>query len=175
MSFDLRRAAPARPVILLWALAVPVTILTILAVCIGTDVSAVIDLDRDIARHAYDFAAQRPGLVSFLDVVAVAFGNLAAAITLVLLAVYSLWRRERRVAIWIVVSGIIAIGGNALLKLAFERERPVFDKPLHEIGGHSFPSGHSAGAGMLFTVAILMTIVLTGRGCADASASQFWC
>ncbi len=92
------------------------------------------------------------------------FSNLGAGIVLALLAAYALWRHERRVAIWIVASGVVAIGGNALIKLAFERDRPVFDKPLHEIGGYSFPSGHSAGSGMLFTVAILMTIVLTGRG-----------
>ena len=56
------------------------------------------------------------------------------------------------------------IAGNALIKLAFRRPRPVWDEPLYEIGGYSFPSGHAAGAGLLATVAILLTIVLTDRG-----------
>lgn len=164
MSFDLRRAAPARPAILLWALAVPVALFAILAICIGTGASAMIDLDHDVSEQAYDFSSRHDGLVSFLDFVAIAFSNLMAGAALLLLAAYAMWRHERRVAIWIVVSGVLAIGGNALVKLAYERERPVFNKPLHEIGGYSFPSGHAAGAGMLVTVAILMTIVLTGRG-----------
>lgn len=164
MSFDLRRAAPARRSILLWVLAVPTVLFAILAICIGVDASAILDLDNDIASNAYDFSSRHDGFVSFLDVIAVVFSNWAAGIILAALAAYSLWRHERRVAIWIVVSGIVAIGGNALIKLIFQRDRPYFDEPLHEIGGYSFPSGHSAGAGMLFTVAILMTIVLTGRG-----------
>ena len=164
MSFDLRRAAPARRAILWWALAVPATLFAILAICVGVGTDAVIDLDHDVAQDAYDYASRHGSLVDFLDVVAVAFSNLGAAIVLVLLAAYALWRHERRVAIWIAASGIVAIVGNALIKLAYERDRPIFDKPLHEIGGYSFPSGHSSGAGMLFTVAILLTIVLTGRG-----------
>ncbi|MGA8986797.1 phosphatase PAP2 family protein [Aeromicrobium sp.] len=164
MSFDLRRAKPARPVILLWILLVPATLFAILAVCVGIKADPLISLDHDVAQGAYDFSTRHDGLVSFLDVVAVVFSNLGSAIALILLAGYALWRRERRVAIWIIASAVVAIVGNALIKLAFDRSRPVFDKPLHEIGGYSFPSGHSAGAGMFFTVAILLTIVLTGRG-----------
>ncbi len=74
------------------------------------------------------------------------------------------WRSERLLALWVVVSGVLVLGGNALIKLLVRRERPVWDLPLHEIGGYSFPSGHSAGAGLFFTVMALMTIVVTGRG-----------
>ncbi|MDX6233453.1 MAG: hypothetical protein QOH68_2477 [Nocardioidaceae bacterium] len=164
MSFDLRRAAPARRSILLWALAAPTALFAVLAICVGAGADAIIDLDHDVAQDAYDVASRHGSFVDVLDVVAIVFSNLGAGIVLALFVAYALWRHERRVAIWIVVSGIGAIGGNALIKLAFDRERPVFDKPLHEIGGYSFPSGHSAGAGMLVTVAILLTIVLTGRG-----------
>jgi YegS/Rv2252/BmrU family lipid kinase len=164
LSFDLRRAAPARRSILLWVLAVPTALFAILAICIGVGADAITDLDHDVARDAYDYATRHASFVDFLEVVAVVFSNLGAGIVLVLLAAYALWRHERRVAIWIVASGVVAIVGNALIKLAYERQRPVFDEPLHEIGGYSFPSGHSSGSGMLVTVAILLTIVLTGRG-----------
>jgi YegS/Rv2252/BmrU family lipid kinase len=164
VSFDLRRAAPARRSVLVRILAIPTLLFAFLAVCIGSGVDVVIDLDHDTAQEAYDFSSRHGGFVDVLDLVAIAFSNLAAAIILALLAAYALWRHERRVALWIAVSGVVAIVGNALIKLAYERERPVFEKPLHEIGGYSFPSGHAAGSGMLFTVAILLTIVLTGRG-----------
>ncbi|MCW2831184.1 MAG: PA-phosphatase [Aeromicrobium sp.] len=164
MTFDLRRAEPGRPSVLWWILAVPVTMLAFLATCIATDTPAILRLDRHVATWAYDETVRTDGLVSLLDAVALIFSNLSCAVALALMALFSLWRRERAVALWIVLSGVVAIGGNALIKLAFQRTRPVFDKPLHEIGGYSFPSGHSSGAAMFFTVAILFTIVLTGRG-----------
>jgi YegS/Rv2252/BmrU family lipid kinase len=164
VSFDLRRAQPGRPAVLVWLLSVPVVVFAFLAVAVGTEMSALTRLDHDVARRAYDFSSGHPGFVSFLDAVAIVFSNLACGVVLALLAAYALWRRERTVAVWIVLSGVLAIGGNALIKLAYQRDRPFFTKPLHEIGGYSFPSGHSAGSGMLFTVAILFTIILTGRG-----------
>jgi YegS/Rv2252/BmrU family lipid kinase len=51
-----------------------------------------------------------------------------------------------------------------MIKLAFRRPRPPWDEPLYEIVGFSFPSGHAAGAGLLSTVGILLTIILTRRG-----------
>ena len=164
MSFDLRRAEPSRRSILLWVLAVPATIFVLLAIAVQTTMSDLIRLDHDVAQSAYDTSASRDDLVSFLDVVAFLFSNAGCSIALALLAAFALWRHERRVAWWIVASGVVAMGGNALLKLIFERERPVFDEPLYEIGGYSFPSGHASGTSVLVTVAILMTIVLTGRG-----------
>ncbi|MFC5676771.1 YegS/Rv2252/BmrU family lipid kinase [Aeromicrobium endophyticum] len=164
MSFDLRRAEPGRPSVITWLVAVPAVVFAFVTVAVATDTSAVLRLDARVADRAYDVTAGHPGLVSFLDAVAIVFSNLSAAIALALVALYALLQRERAVAVWIVLSGVAAIGGNALLKLAFTRTRPSFDEPLYEIGGYSFPSGHSAGAAMFFTVAILVTIVLTGRG-----------
>lgn len=164
MSFDLRRATPARRSILLWALAVPTALFAVLAICVGADVDALQRLDDHVAQWAYDVSSGNDGLISFLKAVADISSGIPRSIALALLAAYALWRRERRVAIWIVVSGVVATGGNSLLKQLYERDRPTFDVPLEEIGGSAFPSGHAAGAGLFFTVAILMTIVLTGRG-----------
>jgi YegS/Rv2252/BmrU family lipid kinase len=164
VAFDLRRAEPGRPSLLWWLLGIPAALFTFLVVAVVTDTPAVVDLDQRVADAAYDVSDDRPGLVSFLDVVAIVFSNAVCGVVLALLAIYALWRHERRVALWIVLSGVVAIGGNALLKLVFQRERPSFIEPLHEIGGYSFPSGHSTGSSMFFTVAVLVTIVLTGRG-----------
>jgi YegS/Rv2252/BmrU family lipid kinase len=164
MTFDLRRAEPGRPSVITWLLAVPAVVFVVLAICIATDASPVLRLDARVADWAYDVTSRHSGFVDLLEAVAVIFSNLACGIVLALIALFALVRHERAVAIWVVLSGVVAMGGNALIKLAFQRTRPSFDKPLHEIGGYSFPSGHSSGAAMFFTVAILVTIVLTGRG-----------
>ncbi|MCL3817217.1 phosphatase PAP2 family protein [Aeromicrobium wangtongii] len=164
MTFDLRRAEPGRSSVMTWLLIVPTIVFAFFATCIATDTPAILRTDARVADWAYDITAGRPRLVDALDVVAIVFSNAACAIALALMAIYALVRRERVVALWVVLSGIVGIGGNALLKQLFTRTRPSFDEPLHEIGGYSFPSGHSAGAGMFFTVAVLFTIILTGRG-----------
>jgi diacylglycerol kinase family enzyme len=55
--------------------------------------------------------------------------------------------------------------GNALLKHAFGRPRPSWaGDSWWQSGPLSFPSGHAANAGVLATVAILLTIAVTMRG-----------
>ncbi|MCW2752185.1 MAG: PA-phosphatase [Aeromicrobium sp.] len=164
MSFDLRRAEPSRAGALTRLIVALVTVFVILAIGVATGFGPLKHLDHHVSQAAYDHSASHPGFVSFLDAVAVIFSNLFVGIVLALVAAFAWSRRETRVAMWIVASAVVAIGGNALLKLIFRRDRPVFDKPLHEIGGWSFPSGHSAGAGMFFTIAVLLSIVITGRG-----------
>lgn len=150
--------------VLVWAVTAMAAVFAVLAICIGTGAGAIQRLDEHIADWAHGVSAGHDRFVSLLDAVAVVFSNTSCAIALAVMALYAVWRREPRVATWIVMSGVAVIGGNALLKLVFRRDRPAFDEPLREIGGYAFPSGHSAGAAMFFTVAILMTIVLTGRG-----------
>ncbi|GAA3520659.1 hypothetical protein GCM10022234_15520 [Aeromicrobium panaciterrae] len=164
MSFDLRRAEPSRAGVLTRVIVGLAALFVVLAILVAAGWDPLQSLDDNVGDAAYDFSASRPGFVDFLDGVAILFSNLWCGIALAIGAAYALYRRERRVALWIVASGTVAIGGNALIKLLFRRDRPLYDNPLHEIGGFSFPSGHSAGSGMFFTVAILMAIVVTHRG-----------
>ncbi|TXL57477.1 phosphatase PAP2 family protein [Aeromicrobium terrae] len=162
MPFDLRRAEPTRPSLFTQAIAVPVVLWVVLAVLVA--VGATQGVDDDVADWGYDIGSSSDRMLSFLDGVAIAFSNLPVIGVLLLVAAYTAWRGERRLAGWVVVSGTLALGGNALLKLIFRRDRPSFDEPLRELVSYSFPSGHSAAAGLLVTVATLLTIVLTGRG-----------
>ncbi len=164
MSFDLRRAEPTRAGVLTRVIAGLGIAFVLLAVFVASGLDALQSIDDRIGNSAYDFSARHDRFVDFLDVVAVVFGNLWIGVALALGAAYALWRKERSVALWIVASGIAAMGGNALLKLIFQRDRPAYHKPLHEIGGYSFPSGHAAGSAMFFTVLVLMTIAVTHRG-----------
>ncbi|MDX6277256.1 MAG: hypothetical protein QOJ72_1384, partial [Nocardioidaceae bacterium] len=164
MSFDLRRAEPSRAGILTRLITVLAAVFVILAICVAAHFGPLERLDHHVARVAYDRSVDHDGFVSFLDAVAVIFSNLFVAVALALIAAFAWSRRETRVAMWIVASAVTAIGGNALIKQLFRRHRPVFDKPLHEIGGWSFPSGHSSGAAMFVTIAILLSIAVTGRG-----------
>ena len=163
MSFDLRRAEPARRARYYWAMAVPATVWVALAILVGAEASFPSRMDADVAQWGYD-QSHGTSLASIATAFGHASSNWAVGALLLVVAGFALWRRERRIAVWIVVSGALAIGGNALIKLAFQRPRPPWDDPIFDITGYSFPSGHAAGAGLLATVGVLLTIVLTGRG-----------
>ncbi|WP_293781277.1 YegS/Rv2252/BmrU family lipid kinase [uncultured Aeromicrobium sp.] len=164
MAIDVRRADPDRE----WQIPVFLAVLGVLfavpAIGLAAGWEAQLDLDETVTEAAYRISADRPWLVEFLDVVAALFSTLGIVIVLALLIAWMLVRREYAVAVWIFCSGVTVLAGNALLKLVFERDRPFWEEPLHEIGGHAFPSGHSSGSGMLFTVLSLLTIIGTGRG-----------
>ncbi len=164
LSFDLRRAEPTRRARYWWAIALPAALWMVLAILVGTENTAMQDFDDRIASQGFDLAHDYEPLLSFSTWFATASNNWTVAVILLLVAGFAAWRRERRVAGWIVLSGVLAIAGNALIKLAFQRARPPWDEPLIAIGGYSFPSGHAAGAGLFSTVAILLTIILSHRG-----------
>ncbi|MGH3474156.1 MAG: phosphatase PAP2 family protein [Aeromicrobium sp.] len=164
MSFDLRRAEPTRRARYYWAMVVPAVVWVVLAILVGTENTGLQDLDDRVASWGFDLGSGSAALDSFATWFAAASSNWTVGALLLVVAAFAGWRRERRVAVWIVLSGVLVIAGNALLKLAFERPRPPWDEPIHEIGGFSFPSGHAAGAGLLATVGILLTIILTHRG-----------
>ena len=68
-------------------------------------------------------------------------------------ALFGAWLARRRQWAWL-LSTAIAIGGglglNVLLKYAYERARPKFDDPMVSLETFSFPSGHTAGAVLLY-------------------------
>lgn len=164
MTIDLRRADGDRPFLAHVILAIQAVVFVFLTIAVVTEWAPVMDLDHRIADNAYSFSEARPWLVTVLDLVAALLSNWGVGAILVALAAMLWWRGERLLTGWVVLSGVVVIAGNALIKLAVQRPRPYWEAPLHEIGGWSFPSGHSAGAGVLFTVLSLLTIVVTGRG-----------
>ncbi len=170
MSFDLRRANPSRPHVLPLTVAVTAGAFLLVTLLTFTDTWPVPGIDHWAADHAYDFSATRPRFVDLLGGVAATFSTIGCVVGLAVILAYALGRREWRIAEWVLVSGVLGLLGNALVKQVFRRERPLTawfgdDRPpLHEIGGFSYPSGHASGGAMFFTVCILCTIVLTGRG-----------
>ncbi|RLV57341.1 phosphatase PAP2 family protein [Aeromicrobium phragmitis] len=164
MAIDVRRADPDRG----WQIPVLLVVLGVLfavpAIGLAAGWEAQLDLDAQVADAAYQVSSHRPWLVDVLEVVAALFSTLGVSVVLAVMLAGMLIRREHAVAVWIFCSGLLVLAGNALLKLVFDRDRPFWDEPLHEIGGHAFPSGHASGSGMLFTVISLVTIISTGRG-----------
>ena len=88
-------------------------------------------------------------------------GDSAWLVPLTLVVALALWWRDRGA---LALAWLLVLGGNALsiplLKRIFERVRPLHDHGLVSESGFSFPSGHAAGAtvvyGMLAYLALRM-------------------
>ena len=79
---------------------------------------------------------------------------------------YALLRR--RLDYWLLTLVCAVPGGmlvNVLMKLTFERARPVFEQPLVTLHTYSFPSGHASGATLFYGfLACLLARHVAGLG-----------
>ncbi|ARJ38852.1 hypothetical protein SporoP8_08215 [Sporosarcina ureae] len=96
-------------------------------------------------------SAEAPGLTSIMKL----FTTIGSTTSVTLLGILTLgvllWKKYRAQA---VLFTIVLIGTgilNQVLKLIFKRARPDFNR-LIDIGGYSFPSGHTMMAFSLYTV-----------------------
>ena len=82
--------------------------------------------------------------------------------------VLAAWLVSRREFDWLLALAVAVPPGmllNALLKLAYERARPVLDAPLLSLQTYSFPSGHTSAAVLFYGfLAAYLVPRLSGRG-----------
>jgi undecaprenyl-diphosphatase len=81
-------------------------------------------------------------------------------------AVLALYLARRREWAWLRALVLCVPAGmalNAILKLLVQRARPVFEHPLATLQTYSFPSGHAAGATLLYGFLVAYVFAHTRR------------
>jgi membrane-associated phospholipid phosphatase len=114
------------------------------------DRTALVVVDAKLAAWLHAHAS--PGLTRFF--LAVTHVNSTVGVS-VLGFLFALVLARMREWYWVLTLVSALAGGlalNVLLKLAYQRARPVFDEPLVELATYSFPSGHTAGAVLFYGV-----------------------
>ena len=149
---DTRASGPGdRPRILLWMACAALVLAGALFLGIAEDVHEGDPLVQTDLRIAVWFHAHgSPALTQCFIVLTNLHALPAVGLYASLLA---LWLARRREFDWLLALAIAVPGGMALnwvFKLAYERARPVFDDPLLTLDTFSFPSGHAAGATLLY-------------------------
>ncbi|USX25229.1 phosphatase PAP2 family protein [Oxalobacteraceae bacterium OTU3CINTB1] len=77
---------------------------------------------------------------------------------------YFLWKRGQIYWIWALVLSVpCGMLLNVLLKVTFQRSRPVFEEPLVTLATYSFPSGH-ASAATLFYGLVACYVMIARKG-----------
>ncbi|HUP91301.1 MAG TPA: phosphatase PAP2 family protein [Solimonas sp.] len=119
----------------------------------------------DLRVSAWFHAHARPGLTRAMLVLTNLHGPLAVTLLSIAGALWLLWRRQRA---WLLALLLSVPGGmllNAAMKLAFQRARPSFDDPIVTLHTYSFPSGHTAGATLLYGFwAVYLAVRVRSRG-----------
>jgi len=122
-------------------------------------------IDESILRWINQHASARLDRLT-LQVTAVGNGGTVVVLTLVTSAF--LWVARQRLAIILLVSGIVGADLiNRVLKTTFDRPRPelfVLETPFSRPLSASFPSGHATGAVAFYLVVAYLLGRLGGKG-----------
>ena len=113
-------------------------------------------LDRGVTGAVQDLLADQPGVVTVVQALTYLGDGATWWVLLSATALYLLWRRRHRLALFVAVTGV----GGGLLNLAVKagvgRARPDLVDPVSYASGFAFPSGHTMnsaiGVGVLLTV-----------------------
>lgn len=118
-------------------------------------------LDERIAQSLHRHAAEQ--LIGWMRLVSLLHKPGVTALLALPLAVY-FWRRRERG--WLLLALVCVPGGmllNELIKLAFQRSRPLLEQPLVTLTSYSFPSGHAAATTVLYGLAACYAMRRTQR------------
>jgi YegS/Rv2252/BmrU family lipid kinase len=150
-----------RPLILAWA-GVCAVLFGVLALLVHLSRAPLGGFD-DLGRSAEHWARESSGFVHVLRVIETLFAGTGMTILTLLVAV-PLWvRKHHRAAVFVVlvmVSDTLAYDG---IKVAYGRNRPVWQEPLGSLKSHSFPSGHSASTAAFAGIVIVLATMLVRR------------
>jgi membrane-associated phospholipid phosphatase len=120
-------------------------------------------VDHGVADRLNGVVSAHPPVVTALDVIT-GLGGRPITVWLVAIAVISmLIRRQRRLAAYLVVTGVGALMLDPALKLIVGRLRPVVDVPVASALGNSFPSGHTLGATVVYGALLLIFLPAVSR------------
>ena len=103
------------------------------------------EFDRGFGDGPQAWTSQNPLAYDVLHAIEVAFGTIPLTVLTIVVAGVLVVRGRYRAALWTL--GVMAAASvtTYLLKRLFERDRPVWEDPVHSLDSYSFPSGHASG------------------------------
>ncbi|MFI8764157.1 phosphatase PAP2 family protein [Streptomyces sp. NPDC053792] len=119
----------------------------LLLVLVAVGWSPLLSFDRSVAEALHRSALAHPGFTHVNRVLSDWVWDpwtmrALAAVTAVLLW----WRQERRAALWVAGTSLLAVGLQQALKSLVGRERPQWTDPVDSARYAAFPSGHAMTA-----------------------------
>lgn len=128
----------------------------VLMILVAARWGPLLSLDRTLTREQTGFSRDHDGYFRAMRAVSAVFAPLTFHILGTLVALGFAWRRQTRLALWVLLVSFGFLIG-VWLKLIIRRDRPSL--ALEHESGFSFPSGHA----MSVTLAMIVLAVLCRR------------
>ncbi|MEU7674458.1 phosphatase PAP2 family protein [Micromonospora taraxaci] len=123
-------------------------------------------LDTAVTDALHGYAQDHRGWVVLMRIWTEVFAPMPLRAVALLLVVWLLRRRARRLALWAATTMVVGGLVGPLLKLLVGRDRPELLDPVARAAGYSFPSGHALNATLAAGVLLLVLLPYVGRGAA---------
>lgn len=117
-----------------------------------------LEADDGARDRLHTYAIGHPAFVTLMRLVSNSGSGTAWVIVTVVLVGLLLWRRQIRLALFVLVTITCSSMLNTLVKTLAHRARPVVDHPLLHESGKSFPSGHAQGAVVGYAVVLIVIL-----------------
>ncbi|MET9950043.1 phosphatase PAP2 family protein [Streptomyces sp. NPDC006339] len=119
----------------------------LLLVLVAVGWSPLLSFDRDVAEALHRSAVAEPGFTRLNRVLTDWVWDPWTMRVLAAVTAVVLWRRrERRLALWVAVTTLVAAALQHGIKLAVGRARPSWPDPVDSAYYAAFPSGHAMAA-----------------------------
>jgi YegS/Rv2252/BmrU family lipid kinase len=149
-------------------------VLVALSVMVKVDLPVLDRVDRAFGAGPEAWTGRHPNGYNVLDLIEIGFGTVGMTILTVVLVAFLLVRRHVRAAVWTAGVMVGASLTTYFLKRYFQRDRPVWEDPVHTLNSYAFPSGHSSGIASAMGVAIVLTLIFVRRRSLRRSLVMFW-
>jgi undecaprenyl-diphosphatase len=149
---------PARP-LRTWVAALAL-VLACLTWAVAADWAPVTRPDATVARWSFALTVAHPATYDWWLGASTYGGPMVLRLALLVLAVACLVLRRWALATWLVVTALVENVVAPLSKDLLNRPRPRWPHPLVVERSTSFPSGHSAAAGMFATAIVLLALTM---------------
>lgn len=130
-------------------------------------------LDHGAADELNRIVSAHHPLVVVLSAITNLGGRAITVWLVVIVAISLLIRGRRRLAAYLVVTGVGALMLDPALKLIVGRLRPVVDAPVASAPGNSFPSGHALGTTVAYGALLLIFLPVLSRRLRVVAISAF--
>jgi undecaprenyl-diphosphatase len=120
-------------------------------------------VDHGVAHELNDIVSAHKPLVSVLQVLTDLGGRPIMMWLVGIVAVALLIRGQRRLVVYLLVTGAGALILDPSLKILVGRLRPAVEVPVASAPGNSFPSGHALGATVAYGALVLVFLPLASR------------
>ena len=129
-----------------------------LALLVRGGYGPLLEADRDVSAWAERAVSGSSTLLHVAQAVTLLGDPVGITVVAAVLALV-LWRRgSGRLALYVVAARVGALVLSQGLKHLVDRARPVFDAPVAEALGPSFPSGHALGSAVFWTTCAVLLV-----------------